>query len=522
MTTISYVEYPIYSIATDGSVVATSGGGGGSDYGIEDQLETHRVNLETGQLLPLISSAEAGGVVDSLSYNKNVDLWCGCCQGQVLLVTHDQERGLKIAKRFGPPAPSGGKRARLITARFSPSGEIVVAGGEDQVVRVWRISRETATSPPSTSAAVSPTERKEEQDSGWTATLVCELRGHEGDIKDCCISCDNSLVASCGADHKLCLWDWRSGTLLHTIEKQNPKKPQEKLTFRCARFLPTPPGVPPGSGQRLLAVACGTRGPSYFVGWCIAHGGQEGAVSPPGVTNKKNDDEDTSNKGTALGAAGSGLVSDAGPVTVSQLCESMCDDSVPCCQAEVSSDGQLIAVGFADGKCKVYNRGLSLVAESSKHDLPVTGLCFLNENKTLVSTSADYSVVTMNLTRESSGCCSWCCCRKRTCCCCFLLLIIALITLLAVHYVASIGYMHFINKHEAAQMGLYRQTTANLLIQQRLRDFEQSQLGVDRRHAVNQEEPRFGEQPPAPRQAASPAKKEKRRQRVQGQVKDEL
>lgn len=33
------------------------------------------------------------------------------------------------------------------------------------------------------------------------------------------------------------------------------------------RFLPTPPGVPPSSGQRLLAVACGTRGPSYFVGW---------------------------------------------------------------------------------------------------------------------------------------------------------------------------------------------------------------------------------------------------------------
>ncbi|CBZ49606.1 conserved hypothetical protein [Neospora caninum Liverpool] len=240
MATISYVEYPIYSIATDGEIVATSGGGGGSDYGIEDQLETHRVNLETGQLLPVVSTAEAGGVIDSLGFNKNVDLWCGCCQGQVVLFKQDRDHGLGVVARFGPPPASGGKRPRL--------------------------------------------------------------------------------VASCGADNKLCLWDWRTGALLHTIEKQNPRKAEEKLTFRCGR-----------------SIAYGGAAPSH----------------PDPAADKKSE-------GSAPSAGSNGVPSPlpaSSSVTVTQLCEFMCDDSVPCCQAEISTDGQLIAVGFADGKCKVYNRG---------------------------------------------------------------------------------------------------------------------------------------------------------------------
>ncbi|PFH32421.1 WD domain, G-beta repeat-containing protein [Besnoitia besnoiti] len=438
MDTISYVEYPIYSIATNGELVATSGGGGGSDYGIEDQLETHRVNLETGQLLPVTSTAEAGGVVDSLCYNKNVDLWCGCCQGQVVLIKQDEDQGLSIVARFGPPPPPGGKRARVITARFSPSGEIVVAGGEDKVIRVWRIAR--AGEQGATLAPDQAKEKKGGKVEQWSGTLVCELRGHEGDIKDCCISSDNSLVASCGADSKLCLWDWRTGALLHTVEKQNPKKPQEKLTFRCGRS--------------------------------IAYGGSAGSSSRPPV-DKKSDDN---------APADMQNVSSPSAVSVTQLCESLCDDNVPCCQAEISADGQLIAVGFADGKCKVYNRGLSLVAQSSKHDLPVTGLCFLNGDRTLVSTSADYSLVTMDLTRRRGGACSrCCCCRKRTCFCGFCVLLFLLLAgALVLHHVASLGFLHFVSKHEAAQMGKYRETTEDLLLAQRLHDLELEQREEER------------------------------------------
>ncbi|EPR57579.1 WD domain, G-beta repeat-containing protein [Toxoplasma gondii TgCatPRC2] len=518
MATISYVEYPIYSIATDGEIVATSGGGGGSDYGIEDQLETHRVNLETGQLLPVISTAEAGGVVDSLCFNKNVDLWCGCCQGQVVLIQKDKDHGLGVVARFGPPPVSSGKRPRLITARFSPSGEIVVAGGEDKVVRVWRIARTGASS----ERGNVPPAAKE----GWEATLVCELRGHEGDIKDCCVSSDSSLVASCGADSKLCLWDWRTGALLHSIEKRNPRKAEEKLTFRCGRFLPTPPGVPANSGQRLIAVACGLRGPSYFVGWSIAFGGSAPSQLPAPTYDKKSEDSapsEGSNK------ASQSLPPSASSVTVTQLCESMCDDSVPCCQAEISTDGQLIAVGFADGKCKVYNRGLSLVAQSSKHDLPVTGLCFLNNNKTLVSTSADYSVVTLDLTRRSRGICGrCCCCRKRACFCGFLIfLFLLLVGGFAVHHIASLGYLHFISQHDAAQMGLYRQTMEDLVIQQRLHDLEIEQKEERRRSGG---EARLGRERSAPpRQTDRKAHKQDQarrggayRHKTSATVKDEL
>nr|CEL64186.1 TPA: WD domain, G-beta repeat-containing protein [Neospora caninum Liverpool] len=511
MATISYVEYPIYSIATDGEIVATSGGGGGSDYGIEDQLETHRVNLETGQLLPVVSTAEAGGVIDSLGFNKNVDLWCGCCQGQVVLFKQDRDHGLGVVARFGPPPASGGKRPRLITARFSPSGEIVVAGGEDKVVRVWRIApasalSERGTTPPvcSPAKAASP-EQQQSKENAWEGTLVCELRGHEGDIKDCCISSDNSLVASCGADNKLCLWDWRTGALLHTIEKQNPRKAEEKLTFRCGRFLPTPPGVPAHSGQRLIAVACGLRGPSYFVGWSIAYGGAAPSHPDPAADKKS--------EGSAPSAGSNGVPSPlpaSSSVTVTQLCEFMCDDSVPCCQAEISTDGQLIAVGFADGKCKVYNRGLSLVTQSSKHDLPVTGLCFLNNNKTLVSTSADYSVVTLDLTRRRGGVCGRCCCRKRTCFCVFLvLLFLLLVGGLVIHHIASLGFLHFISQHDAAQMGRYRETMEDLLIQQRLRELESEQ----------EEEQRLPHQETHDREdAASPHQRDGKARRQQGQA----
>lgn len=95
--------------------------------------------------------------------------------------------------------------------------------------------------------------------------------------------------------------------------------------------------------------------------------------------------------------------------------------------------------------------------------------------------------------------------------------------LLFVHYVASIGYMHFISKHEAAQMGLYRQTTADLLIQQRLRDLEQLQLEEDHRQTETHKERWPAGQPSEPRKTTPLTKKETRRQTASwGHAKDEL
>eukprot|EP00920_Eleutheroschizon_duboscqi_P001339 GHVT01003004.1.p1 GENE.GHVT01003004.1~~GHVT01003004.1.p1 ORF type:complete len:353 (+),score=21.36 GHVT01003004.1:217-1275(+) len=331
----SFLDYPIYAIGSDGEFVLTSGGGGGKDYGIEDQLEQHKFNPDDSSLGPVTATAAAGGVVDSIVYSAHANLWAGCVRNKCILFRLDRETGPRFLHSFGIEAKDVPKPPRLVVVRFSPSGELLITGGDDKQLRIWRLH-----------VPNQPRDSRSDEEELWKnaeqpVELVANLSGHTGEVKDCYISPDSQLVATCASDDTFRIWDVKNGKLLHTQEKANPNSPTNKLTFRCCRFLRNPPGTTSKS-QRLLTLGCGLRGPSYAIGWAVTVGADDS-------------------------------------IKCDEL-KTKWIDNTPCCQLALSSDDHLFAVGFASGKCKVFDRGINLVNEHATHDLPVTGVCFLDKS----------------------------------------------------------------------------------------------------------------------------------------------
>eukprot|EP00921_Rhytidocystis_pertsovi_P014646 GHVQ01023617.1.p1 GENE.GHVQ01023617.1~~GHVQ01023617.1.p1 ORF type:complete len:378 (+),score=36.22 GHVQ01023617.1:931-2064(+) len=198
-------------------------------------------------------------------------------------------------------------------------------------------------------------------------TLVSELKGHTGDVKDCSVSSDSQTVASCASDNTFRLWDVKSGRLLHSQELANPKNKSQKLIFRCCSFV----NLPGRSRSTLLTLACGHRGPSYAIKWNLE------------------------------------MSTDRTSATVRKCSETWIDKQ-PCCALAASDDRQYFAVGFVSGACKVFNAGFSCVRVHELHGLPITGIVFVNGNKTVLSSGADYSIATMTVvTPWSLGSCCW-------------------------------------------------------------------------------------------------------------------
>eukprot|EP00922_Rhytidocystis_sp_ex-Travisia-forbesii_P013604 GHVS01020355.1.p1 GENE.GHVS01020355.1~~GHVS01020355.1.p1 ORF type:complete len:295 (+),score=32.13 GHVS01020355.1:605-1489(+) len=191
--------------------------------------------------------------------------------------------------------------------------------------------------------------------------LMAELKGHTGDVKDCAITADSLTAATCASDNTFKLWDIKTGQMLHSQEMDNPKNKQQKLVFRCCRFV-----SPPGGGPKcLFTLGCGPRGPSYAIHWRV----------------------DVTTDGTAA--------------NVVKLRQSWID-SQACCALAVSDDYKYYAVGFVSGGCKLFDSGLSLLRSHEKHGLPITGIVFMNRGQTVVSSGADYSIAIMKVSEQWS------------------------------------------------------------------------------------------------------------------------
>ncbi|XP_026193129.1 uncharacterized protein LOC34617387 [Cyclospora cayetanensis] len=406
---VSYLDYPIYSAASDGNFIITSGGGGGKDYGIEDQLELHRYSAETKKLVTFDSVA-SGGVIDSLNHNN---LFCGCSDKECVLIKADTNLGLKVVHRFGAETAS----KRLIVARFSPTGEYVVAGGEDRIIRVWRVFNED---PQSTEAGGGEQQQPQQK---IRTELMAELRGHQGDIKDVSMSEDSQLVASCGGDGRLCLWDWRVVTLEAGTPPASSDKKVEDLPAAAARASPT-------------------------------------AAAPQAAK-------------------------------LQEVCAVCCDSSSPCCQLAVSDDQQRIAIGLANGSCKVFDRRLTQLGKAAAHELPATGLCFIENGMVLVSTSADYSVAVLDTSPRPLL-------RVSGCCCCFFLggLLFLAAVIVALQHVLYTGQQLLLLRQQALASGNYEATLRDLLSDTLLQQHQNADSSADAEVSLHQPQPTTQQQPP--------------------------
>ncbi|CDI82953.1 hypothetical protein, conserved [Eimeria acervulina] len=296
---VSYLNYPIYSAASDGSFVVTSGGGGGKEYGIENQL---------------------------------VGLFLGCSDKECILIKMDAESGLRVVHRFGKEET----RKRLIVARFSPSGEYVLAGGEEKTICVWRLMVGEQRGTDAAAGAAAATKQQQQQQ--IRTELVAELRGHEGDIKDVSMSDDSELVVCCGGGGQLSVWRWREEELVLSQQIVNPKT-DKALNVRCCRFLSTPVSGP-SPPKRLIALASDVRGPSFLFGWAVVRESGEGAAAS---SDKKTEDPPPGGAAAAATGAAAAAAAAAGGLKLQQVCCMCCDASSPCCQLEISANQKLVA-----------------------------------------------------------------------------------------------------------------------------------------------------------------------------------
>ncbi|GBE59927.1 guanine nucleotide-exchange factor [Babesia ovata] len=140
MGTVKLLSYPVYSMATDGCYLVTSGGGGGKEYGIKDCVEFHKVTDAGGKtdMSLVASSNDQMGIFDTVQYIPMHDMWMGASGNSTVFFTHCQKKGVRI---YGRVIVARSKNdPQQTAARFCTGMDIFVTGSSDGTVRVWSLT----------------------------------------------------------------------------------------------------------------------------------------------------------------------------------------------------------------------------------------------------------------------------------------------------------------------------------------------------------------------------------------------
>ncbi|SCM20886.1 guanine nucleotide-exchange factor SEC12, putative [Plasmodium chabaudi chabaudi] len=342
---VSYLNYPIYGIGSNEKYVVTSGGGGGKNYGIEDILDINTFDEKEKKLQQIWSTTEQNGVVDGIIFVDKYNLWLGSVRNECIIFQINEENGPNILLNF--VTDNCKKNARQTVVRFSSNSNLILTGGEDKIVKLWKLtfSNKNKHKFVINDLYIDPKKAIEH---------IGDFKGHEDCIKDCDISKDEKIVCTCSSDNSLKIWDTNSFVNLHTEQMKNPKNNNEKLNFRCCKFLKNVNNSDEFT-YKLLTTAYTSRGNSYLIIWNIYY-------------------NDKKEKFTC------------------EKYKFIWLDDRPCCNIAISKDEKYIALGFSTGALKIYNYKYSLLAHYKKHELPITAMCFIKNDDYLLSAGADYSI----------------------------------------------------------------------------------------------------------------------------------
>lgn len=375
---IYYADYPIFGLCCTKNSIILSGGGGGKDYGIEDQIELYeladyeegqkfnandKISMESSLFLKYVyNTTKQKGVIDSMCFNNKLNLVAGGIRESCILL-YVQEKSIKMYLQFQTVWDKS-KKGKQSVCRFSKDGKFLITGGTDNTVRVWELNTETK----STSEVI-PLEMK-------------EFHGHDTEIMDLDMSFDKRFIISSSRNGTIIVHEYNSGEIFKkfTVPIKNGNYIVRQCRFIENGRLDSPKRVNKSNERQQYIVSMllhEIRGSSFITVWNMK------------ISKEPNPSENSSNR-----------------IMFAQISSSFICDK-PSSVLVVSDDYNLLAVGTNTGLIKIFKNNLSeltLVKEGAFHELPVTGLQFFNSGEYIISAGADYSISVLNVkSRKSSS-----------------------------------------------------------------------------------------------------------------------
>ncbi|KAG6595729.1 uncharacterized protein IUM83_19410 [Phytophthora cinnamomi] len=360
------VKYPIMGLSYARGCFAICGGGGSLKSGIKNTVDIYQ-----------LSDADASGFSKEVTADTGLELASGVAfshDGQLLAVSVSAgcwvyaldvaAKRLTLLLKFRTDFHADDSSQTC--ARFVGNATILT-GGEDGVVRVWRLSRDPSAPEKKAGTAKAlavPDERdphekvaaQEQPKLGDcvihganVVTLTREYRGHAKRIRDIDVDLSHrNLVASSAEDQSCHLWRLTEVTpickfskddALDIAEQRLATKPvvgPRKHLFRCVRFS--------NSGRRVYTMLTPARGDSILIKWKPETIAQENEEQWNWVVDK---------------------VAVAGDKPVASLCVSQDDRFV--CTAAVTGEVKV----FLTSTLQQYKK-----TSTEQHTFAITGMSF--------------------------------------------------------------------------------------------------------------------------------------------------